>query len=177
MNEFQTAYESADKIIRVRRSPRSVIFRLILALAIGILGVALWNSPAFYTSPVPFFGIDVRLPVFLLLFLFLVLRPVLLLHDCHHELTAHHIRSISGICSFNRKEFSVPYEDVRGVRADQSILDRILGIGSVVAWTNSGLAPEIRFDGIRRPRKVAEMVSDRIDHALLTHKQSTVEIG
>ena len=162
---------SRPTVIRIRRSARSVAIHIILALCVGIFGLYLSVTTSFFNAEINFASGTVQLPLFLLLFLFFGLRPFILLYDQYCEISEHHIRYSSGLFSLRRKDISIPFEDLRGVRVDQRLLDRILGVGILIAWTHAASDPEIKVLGIKHPRKLAALVTKRIDEAILKHKK------
>ncbi|MFN8389411.1 MAG: PH domain-containing protein [Bdellovibrionota bacterium] len=157
-------------VIRVRRSIRSVTVRLLFAAFVALSGILLSEQTAAFAAPIQVFGIDLRLPVFLLFFLVLIARPLTLILDGYCEISEHHVRSTVGLFSAHRSDVSIPYEELRGVRASQTLLDRFLGTGTVTAWTQNGSAPEIVVRGVAAPREIANLISERIDRAILSRK-------
>lgn len=113
----------------------------------------------------------IQLPLFLLLFLFLAVRPVILLYDERCDISANHIRHTAGLFSLKRRDIAIPFEDLRGVKVEQKLIDRLLGVGQLIAWTHAASNPEIRMPGIKHPRKTAALISTRIDEALLRRSE------
>ncbi len=115
-------------------------------------------------------GFSLELSLLLLIFLIVLARPVVLIFDGHCDISEHHVRQVFGKCSTRLNEVSIPIEELRGVRVDQSVVERMLGIGTVVAWTQSGVNPEINVKGIANPQLVADAIMKRIDLSQIDRK-------
>ena len=156
---------------RIHRSILSVFPGLITGIFISAVLFELGSqSETFFgfTLSVPIGGVDtdIALPVALLILLVTISRPLLLMLDERHELRCQRLRSITGICSLKKEEVEIPYVDILGVRTSETLIDRLLGIGTVIAWTSVGNRPEIKMEGVRHPEQVVDMVGLRIQEAL-----------
>lgn len=151
--------------IVLRPSPRWVAPDIALAVAVTALahsfllgGLPLefnWNE-----NPVSLF---LSLPL-LLLAVFMV-RPLMLLLDARYVIGAHHLYAETGRCSLRKKHIEIPFEDMRGVRYEQSIPARILGFGTIIVWTATAESAAISMRGISDPEWVTGKIRDRIDLA------------
>ena len=160
-----------SKVIRVYRSWRSIILRLLLCGFIGALGKLVGEHTSVFDAQLSLGNnVGIQLPLYLLLFLVLLARPLILIFDSHFDISEHHLRYTFGKCSTHLKEVCLPIEEIRGVRIDQSIFERMLGIGSVFAWTHAGSNPEIRVSGIINPSHIASEIMTRIDKSQIDRK-------
>lgn len=63
-----------------------------------------------------------------------------------------------GILSLRMRSTSVRYEDIRSIETDQTLLERILDVGSVLISTASTSGVEVLFSGVAAPIEVQEML-------------------
>lgn len=165
---------SAERI-RIHRSWRSVIPQLLFAFV--ATSSVLWASIRYdLVGPeLPIGSISLLLPVALLVGLVTFARPLLLLLDCKHELGEHHLYSIKGRCSLRREYVEIPFDEMLGVRSRQTLLERILGTGSILIWTASADHADLILDGIADPERHSQMIGARIDHSAVERKQGNKE--
>ena len=122
--------------------------------------------------PVGFLGIaELTLPVWLLFLIVGLARPLMLMRDSCHYMSDHHLRSTTGMMSLRREQVNIPFEDILGVRVSQGILERIFNTGTILVWTAFADRPEVKMKGIFRPQHYADMLSARIDDALVNRGQ------
>ncbi len=162
---------NSEKRVFFHRSWRSLMPHLLLAAVVSA-GVA-WLSLRY-----SFFSLAVRvpmgesqmvleLPLFLLVLSVMVIRPLLLKYDDLYEVGEHHVYATSGRFSLHREHYEIPFEDIKGVRVRQSILQRILGVGDIVVWTAIADRAEVVMEGLRHPEIPLRVLRDRIDQAIL----------
>ncbi len=155
--------------IVIHRSCRSVLPQFLFAVLIGVLGIVIGQHSQFFSIQIelPWGGKDypISLSVFFLLFLWLIIRPITLMFDQKAQITDHHLRLTSGIWSFRKINLTIPMEDVRGVRIEQNILERLLGVGRIIAWTHSASTPEVCIVGVGSPQRISEIINSRVDQA------------
>lgn len=109
-------------------------------------------------------------PVALLAIIVWMIRPVILLFDSRYEATSKHVRTCTGRFSLRREEVHIPYEEIKGVRARQTIMERVLDIGDVLVWTGFNQTPDVVFRKVPSPSSIAVTISDRVDQAILGMK-------
>jgi hypothetical protein len=153
----------------IRPSIRGVIpsFLISLIAAGGIYYLRGQSSFRESAAPIQIGSFETSLPLLMtaLMFLFLMARPVVLLFDSYYTIGRHHLYAVIGRISINRRLTEVPFEDMRGVRCDQTIIQRLLNIGSVVVWTATVDAPAITMRWVRNPEAVTNELCHRIDRA------------
>lgn len=160
-----------DKHIFLPRSYRYVWPSLLLFFVCCVL--TLYISREFpgtiYRFYFELFGFRflVSMPLFGLFCAMTLARPIALMYDVHYELRCHHLIATTGLLSMKKESFEIPYEDLRGVQIDQSLIDRILGIGTLLLGTAVTDRPEIVMSGIARPHEFARLITEKIDRARL----------
>ena len=162
-------------VIRFRRSWRRILPWIILIIAFGWFAV--WAT-AQDPDSVMFFRLteDTLLPVprYFLLWLVLTIRPAVLMLDARYEIGHHHIRAVTGRLSLHRHSVEIAYEDLLTVEVDQSILDRILFVGDVIAGSAMSDSPRIVMEAVGSPDYYAAQIDHRID---LTREQGRTRVG
>ncbi|MCC6221038.1 MAG: hypothetical protein IT291_07355 [Deltaproteobacteria bacterium] len=125
-----------------------------LAFDIDILGNA-------YLVEMPLLGI---VPPILLA------RPFFLIYDEFAELACHHLRVASGLCSLRKIEYRIAYEDMVRVSVEQTLLARILKIGTLCIGTAVRDHSEIKIEGLANPQYYASLITGHIDEARISLK-------
>jgi uncharacterized membrane protein YdbT with pleckstrin-like domain len=84
-----------------------------------------------------------------------------------------------GILSTHQTITRIRYEDVRSVETRQSILDRLLNIGSIDVGTASTGYVEVTLLGVANPLEIQEMIQQERDRrqALVRKRKMTSETG
>ncbi len=113
---------------------------------------------------------EAHMPLMGLILAFILARPMFLMYDTNHELRCHHLRTLQGRCSLNRQVVEISYEDMRGVRVEQPLLQRIVDVGTIVVGTAMTDEPKVHLKGIRHPEQFAHMITERIDTAHLHYQ-------
>lgn len=166
-------FRDVSQIVVLRRSWRSLVPSLIPALIAGVVGVWVTQDSSMFRAPISIpLGeqiIRFELPLFLLVFLVLLGRPLMLRSDSYSEIRPHHLVAIRGRLSIRRLSTSIPYEDIRGVEIVEGIWDRMVGCGNLICWSVDAEVPEIKIVGIAHVEKYAKLVKTRIDAARLAH--------
>lgn len=63
---------------------------------------------------------------------------------------------------FSTKHIFTGYDKIRTVTVTQGVLDRILGVGTVVLVTSGLEEGTIQFTGVRKPYEVAKLIQDKL---------------
>jgi len=71
-----------------------------------------------------------------------------------------------GLVSLSLRQPRVRFEDIRGVEPKQSLLERILGIGSVLIGSAMSIEVEIVMEGVPDPRAVQLLIQTERDRRL-----------
>lgn len=162
------------QVIKFSRSWRSLVWHYFIFLFSLVVGLYV---TAYYPGSILVIPLDsisesnqvIRLPVFLLISLFLVARPLVLLFDSHYELTDHHLRVVRGKMSIFRRAQEFAFEDLLGVQVTQSILSRLLNVGVIEVGSKTSQI-QIRMRGIGDPHMHAKEISNRIDLSRISEK-------
>ena len=156
-----------DAHVAFGRSVYSIIPSLLLFGAISLLAVFLSRQ---FPWTLLIFDISVlgrtftfTMPLLALLSAISLARPIALLYNDHHEIQCHHVVSIFGILSLNKKIVRLPYETLQGVHIRQNLWERFFDIGSILVGTAMTDMPEIVMPGIYRPQYYADLISNTID--------------
>lgn len=154
--------------IKFYRSWLSVLPQLLFAaLAAAVVAWATVGT-TMYALPLRLFGEQwIALPLFLLILGVLCVRPLILLLDAVHTVGVHHIYSTQGRISWHRHALEIPFEDVLGVRVHQTMLERILNVGTVLVWTATAERPDLQMKGLRNPTNVMHVIRERVDAAII----------
>ena len=159
------------KCFRVRPSWRGILPQFAVALSLCV-GVVAWSVYGTWAEPRGSLfegaGSSVYLLVVVsLMFVVLMSRPVVILFDSVYVVGRHHLYAIRGRLSLRRYLTEIPYEDMRGVRCEQSIVERVLNIGRIVVWTASADRPAVAMRWISAPARVTDLILHLIDRARL----------
>ena len=109
--------------------------------------------------------VRIVLPIGLLIFLVLLVRPIIRLFDSVFIIGSHHLYVITGRISLRMNHTEVPYEYIRGVRFNQTIIDRMFNIGEVIVWTAAAKSPAISLPAVPNPKRITDLIAEHIDAA------------
>lgn len=91
------------------------------------------------------------------LFVLLILAvKILVFKSKKYVITEKRVYSEAGIIAKSVSE--VRAKDIRGIKTNQSISERIFGIGSIVIGSAATAGEEVRFEGIRGVKKITECI-------------------
>jgi uncharacterized membrane protein YdbT with pleckstrin-like domain len=155
-------------------SVRSLILPFLLSSFVAFLLYEFIDTPLYHGGAANISAAEdvaLYIPISLLIIVVWMARPLMLLFDSKYEVTSRHIRTTTGRFSLKREEVHIPYEEVKGVRARQSMLGRILGIGDVLIWTGLNQTPDVVFRKVFNPNGIAAEISDRVDQAIIGMKR------
>lgn len=118
-----------------------------------------------FSAPLGQSVVEVSLPIWPLIFAIFLIRPLIRLIDSVYVIGSHHLYGISGRCSLRMRHVEVPYEDMRGVRIEQTIIERILNLGTIIVWTAAAESAAISMQRIADPEPVSDQIAHMIDLA------------
>lgn len=163
-------------VLRFSRSWRSLIPNFIAALILLLVGLYVTAYYEYSILSVPLIigesEYSLRLPVFLLVVIVVLIRPIISLYDCSYEVSDHHLRIIRGRFSFRLKTQEFAFEDLMGVQVSQSVLERLFGVGSIQVGSRSNLI-NLRLNGVKSPEYYAKEISKHIDNARIAERHSS----
>ncbi len=164
---------NSDRHITIHRSWRSVLPALLVFFAFSIFSVIISQSQPelVFRSKFEFLNTTflISMPILGLICAVLLVRPLFLMYDCYHEIGCHHIRSTEGRCSFRKSVIEISFEDLRGVRVQQNLLERFLGVGTILVGTSITDRPQVHFHGVGEPAQYARTIMHQIDDS---HKKT-----
>lgn len=162
----------------VRRSMRSLVPHIILAIAVVLVSLVVTVE---YPGSVHVLSIGddwlVPLPLGLLLCAVVVIRPIFLMYDSRLELNCHHLHWHSGRMSLRNRNVNYTFEDLLGVEVDQTIIDRLLGVGALKVGTAVVDKRSIVLQGVSNPTRWAEVIAARIDAARINSRNNVTRVG
>ncbi len=88
-------------------------------------------------------------------------------------LTGKGIEMTIGILSIRQRSVKIRYEDIRSVETEQSILERMLNIGTVEIGTSATGAIEVVFIGVEAPQEIQQMIQREKDRRVVLQKNNT----
>jgi uncharacterized membrane protein YdbT with pleckstrin-like domain len=164
----------SSKVLYFKRHWHSLIPQYLLAIIVLKLGlyVTAYYEFSVLVIPLSFNGheINLRLPVFLLLFIFVLARPIIQLYDSYFEVSDKHLRIVRGCLSLIRRKQEFAFEDLLGVQVTQSILDRILRVGNIEVGSKTNVI-KLKMSGLKNPEFYAKEITKRIDSSRIAEKE------
>ncbi len=125
-----------------------------------------WADRAPWAAGIIGFFLDYRVLVLVIVLLYLAIRlgwRTIQLKQTLYTVTTDRIEVKTGIISRNMD--NVDMFRVQDVKLRQSILERILGIGTVLVITNDPVQDLHQLEGIGRPKKVYEILKEAMFHS------------
>jgi len=118
--------------------------------------------------------LELRLPVFWLMPLTACLVLLFRIYNVRYTADSRGIESVSGILSLKQRITRVRYEDIRSIETDQTVLERMLDIGSVEVGTAATAAIELSLLGVSAPKEIRDMFqAERDKRDRLAERQDT----
>lgn len=147
---------------------RSEIKSIALFLFFGVLCVVLsreFPGSVMTARLFSFGGQDIYLSLPLWWFVpFLTLSSAILrIYNVRYCVDRQGVEAKVGILSFNQRITRVRYEDIRSIETEQTLLERMLDIGTVEISTAGTSAVEIIFEGVAYPSEIRNMLNRERD--------------
>ncbi len=98
------------------------------------------------------------LPLFTLAPLYILCDLLLKIYDVRYIIDARGIEARVGILSMRQSITRIRFEDIRSVETDQSLVQRLLNVGTVDVATAAVAGIEITMEGISAPHQVREII-------------------
>lgn len=160
--------ESEILVPRVWRSQASLLILFIISSPLCI-----WLSARFPQTIIkgPLFIFEesilvLKLPLLWLIPAYFVFKALVNVYDVRYSLDNRGIESKIGILSLSQTITRVRYEDIRSVDSRQTLIERILGIGTLELGTAASAGLEIIFTGIDRPTELQKQIQNERDRRL-----------
>jgi uncharacterized membrane protein YdbT with pleckstrin-like domain len=166
---------NSKQVVRFKRHWISLFPQFFLAgilLFVGLYVTAHYPDLSVLEFPLSWLGLEVTLvlPVFLLIFLVVVIRPFIQLKDSEFEVSGHHLRITRGRYSLWKHSQEFAFEDLLGVQVRQSLIDRLLGVGGIDIGSKTS-SIKIAMNGLKNPKQYADLISRRIDDSRIESKR------
>ena len=107
-----------------------------------------------------------HLPLLVLIPGFLLGKILIYLYDSKYILDERGVEAQIGLVSLSLRQPRLRYEDIRGVEPNQTIFERVLGIGSVLIGSAMTNDVEIVMEGVADPRAIQLLIGNERDRAL-----------
>ena len=104
------------------------------------------------------------LPLLWLIPAWSLLLSIVKIYDVRYTLDAHGIESRVGILSMHQTITRIRYEDIRSIETEQSVLERILDVGTVEMGTAATGAVEVALYGVASPKLIQDLLQAERDH-------------
>lgn len=109
--------------------------------------------------------IKLFLPIHWLAPCFVLGQIIITAYDSQYIIDSTGVEARVGLVSFNLIQPRLRYEDIRGVEPKQTLVERILGIGTLLVGSAMMADVEIEMKGIPNPRGVQQYINRRRDLA------------
>lgn len=106
------------------------------------------------------------LPILVLIPGFLLGRVLLSIYDAQYIIDERGVEAHIGLVSLNLRQPRLRWEDIRGVEPNQTLWERILGIGSVLIGSAMTQDIEIIMSGVGNPRAIQLIIQGERDRHL-----------
>lgn len=162
----------ADGSYCFRPTWRAQIFRLIgfLILCIATVAVSqLWSSLLVVRGPLFAIGsyrYFLHFPIVAVIPAVFLGKILIFLYDARYLIDRRGVEAQIGLVSLSLRQPRLRYEDIRGVEPKQTLVERILGIGTLMVGSAMTFEVEIIMDGIDDPRSVQRLINLRRDNYL-----------
>lgn len=113
-----------------------------------------------------------HLPLLVLLPGFLLGKILIYMYDSKYIIDERGVEAQIGLVSLSLRQPRLRYEDIRGVEPNQTLLERILGIGSVLIGSAMTQDVEIIMEGVANPRAIQLLIGGERDMRLKLLQQS-----
>jgi len=147
---------------------RSRLGRLILFFVLSFLAIALSNEFDETVIRGELFTIGgtmlyMSMPLLMLIPGCLLGKILLYMYNCRYIIDERGVEAQIGLVALHLRQIRLKYEDIRGVETGQSIVERILNIGTVEVGSAMTDGVEIRMKGVANPRAIQILICNERD--------------
>jgi uncharacterized membrane protein YdbT with pleckstrin-like domain len=166
--------------IRIMKTWRSEVVTLCVFVIMSVLAVTLSNIFPWSIIEGELFKIGetsyrMTLPLFWFMPLITIGSAIFRIYNVRYTITARGIEYEKGIIELRIKLIRVWFEDIRTVQKNQTILERLLDIGSIQIGTAATGTLEITLRGLAAPDEVLEMIQrERDNRQKIAQKTSNI---
>lgn len=157
---------------------RSQFFSLIGYFCLAVLSV--WGSQVLGWTVIEgrLFTIGatiykLHLPLFVLAPGFFLGKILIYMYDSKYIIDERGVEAQIGLVSMNLRQPRLRFEDIRGVEPNQTILERIFGIGSVLIGSAMTQDVEIVMEGVANPRAIQLLIGAERDKQMEMLKEGS----
>ena len=94
------------------------------------------------------------------------------IYDAKFIIDEHGVEAQIGLVSLNLRQPRLRWEDIRGVEPNQTIWERILGIGTVLVGSAMTQEVEVQMSGVANPRAIQLLIGGERDRRLRELQQA-----
>ena len=150
---------------------RSQLLNLVGFFVLCIFGVIVSNSVPATVMPGSLFSIGdttyfLHFPILILLPGAVLGKILVNIYDAKYIIDEHGVEAQIGLVSLNLRQPRLRWEDIRGVEPNQTIWERLLGIGSVLIGSAMTQDVEIVMSGVANPRAIQLLIGGERDRRL-----------
>ncbi|MBX7144184.1 MAG: PH domain-containing protein [Oligoflexia bacterium] len=167
MNEPLASATKHENLV-IYRSALSELVSIVSVIALTILSVYLsvlfpWSVEHVNVGP-----LAIPIPLFGLLPLIILFRLLHNLYNYRYILCDEYVLEVRGLWSLAAKSVRINYIHIRGIEIDESLVQRILGLGdvSILGVIGNQGEPCLTMKGLRNPRHVKDLIQDRVNQQI-----------
>lgn len=108
-------------------------------------------------------AVMLRLPLFWLIPAGILLSSIMHIYDVRYSLDARGIEAIEGILWVRKRIVRINYEDIRAIESDQTIIERVLDVGTIEIGTAATGSVEVVISGIASPLHLKRLILEERD--------------
>lgn len=112
------------------------------------------------------------LPLLIFLPFAVLVRILMKIYDSKFTIDKDGVEAQIGLVSLNLRQPRLRWEDIRGVEPNQTLWERILGIGSVLIGSSMTNEVEIVMEGVANPRAIQLLIGAERDKRIQELKDS-----
>ena len=150
----------------------------------GLCILSIWGSRAIEASVIAgkLFSIGnttffLYLPLLSLIPGFLLGKILINIYDAKYIIDSRGVEAQIGLVSMSLRQPRLRWEDIRGVEPNQTIWERMLGIGSVLIGSAMTQDVEIIMEGVANPRAIQLLIGGERDRRIDTLRKEGVDVG
>ena len=152
----------------IHKTWRSEIQRFLLFLVLSVVGVVLSQKfPGSVVTGKLFSvggaSVTLSLPLFWLIPTGVLMSALAKIYDVLYIIDGGGIESRVGIISLHQVITRIRFEDIKSIESEQTLVERILNIGTVEMGTAATEGMEMIFQGVAAPREIQRMVQAERD--------------
>lgn len=156
---------------------RAQLLQLIAFFAVCAMSIAVGKMIPALTIKGPLFSIGdntvfLFFPLQILLPFAMLARILMKMYDSKYTIDVDGVEAQIGLVSLNLRQPRLRWEDIRGVEPNQTLFERILGIGSVLVGSAMTNEVEIVMEGVANPRAIQLLIGAERDKRLKELRRS-----